>query len=183
MAGIPVHDEQGTRDRPYDLIVNFDPARIDSALRSLGAKPWHANRPELLVLAGVRIGAVEYVLAADGARGRDQREALAAEADRFGVPVILPTAEALGRAGLDKAALPVPPDSATLARAEAIGGDAVLVGRLIWSKAALGWVSDWRLSFNGTVHGWRKEGGSFDQAFRTAVTGAARILSGNGPPD
>jgi hypothetical protein len=39
MAGIPVHDEQGTRDRPYDLTVSFDPTRIDTALRSLGHEP------------------------------------------------------------------------------------------------------------------------------------------------
>src|SRR5947209_14947902 len=24
MSGIPIHDEQGTRDRPYDLTVDFD---------------------------------------------------------------------------------------------------------------------------------------------------------------
>ena len=45
MAGIPVHDEQGTRDRPYDLTVRFDPAKIDAALRSLGREPWSASRP------------------------------------------------------------------------------------------------------------------------------------------
>src|ERR1700694_6196040 len=36
MSGIPVHDEQGTRDRPYDLIVSFDAAKIEAGLRSLG---------------------------------------------------------------------------------------------------------------------------------------------------
>ena len=39
MAGMPVHDEQGTRDRPYDLIVRFDVGKIDAALDSLGLKP------------------------------------------------------------------------------------------------------------------------------------------------
>src|SRR5437764_1081360 len=28
MSRIPIHDEQGTRDRPYDLTVDFDPAKI-----------------------------------------------------------------------------------------------------------------------------------------------------------
>ena len=41
MAGLKVHDEQGTRDRPYYLTVKFVPARIDKALgiwgRGLGA--------------------------------------------------------------------------------------------------------------------------------------------------
>src|SRR6202165_6151930 len=38
MAGLPVHDEQGTRDRPYDMIVSFDEAKTDAALRSLGLR-------------------------------------------------------------------------------------------------------------------------------------------------
>ena len=53
MAGIPVHDEQGTRDRPYDLTVRFDPAKIDAALRSLGREPWSASRPRVAVFVGV----------------------------------------------------------------------------------------------------------------------------------
>ena len=35
----PIHDEQGTRDRPYDLTVGFDRAKIDAALRALGREP------------------------------------------------------------------------------------------------------------------------------------------------
>ena len=43
MKGIPVHDEQGTRDRPYDLTVTFDQQKIDAALRSLRRTPWLAS--------------------------------------------------------------------------------------------------------------------------------------------
>src|SRR4051794_8984086 len=32
LEGIPIHDEQGSRDRPYDLFVDFVPALIDRAL-------------------------------------------------------------------------------------------------------------------------------------------------------
>ena len=32
-----MHDEQGTRDRPYDLIADFYPDRIDAVLRSLAS--------------------------------------------------------------------------------------------------------------------------------------------------
>ena len=32
LEGIPIHDEQGTYDRPHDLTVNVDPAKIDAAL-------------------------------------------------------------------------------------------------------------------------------------------------------
>jgi uncharacterized protein len=29
MSGTPKRDEQGTRDRPYDLIVDFDEASVN----------------------------------------------------------------------------------------------------------------------------------------------------------
>src|SRR5256714_12702481 len=56
MAGIPVHDEQGTRDRPYDFIVSFAPIKIDAALRSLGLEPWKGPRPRLAMFVGVQNG-------------------------------------------------------------------------------------------------------------------------------
>src|SRR6478735_4661777 len=45
MEGIPIHDEQGSRDRPYDLTVTFEPEKIDTVLAALGGKPWGAVRP------------------------------------------------------------------------------------------------------------------------------------------
>jgi hypothetical protein len=183
MAGIPVHDEQGTRDRPYDLIVDFDPAGIDAALRSLGRTPWTGPRPRLVVLLGVRVGFADYVLARDGTRGRDQREALAAEANRFGMSVLLPGEAALAAGELTMEALPAAEPARLDAIARAVGGDLALVGYLTWSDEALGWTSDWRLAENGRSHSWHHSGGSFDRAFRAGLGGAARILSGNGEPD
>src|SRR6266849_3460109 len=47
MSGTPTRDEQGTRDRPYDLIVDFDEDKIDDILSALGLKPWLSHRPVL----------------------------------------------------------------------------------------------------------------------------------------
>src|SRR5258708_5494550 len=68
MSGIPVHDEQGTRDRPYDLTVSFDAAKIDAALRSLGLEPWKEPRQRLALFIGVQNGPTPYVLTSDGER-------------------------------------------------------------------------------------------------------------------
>jgi hypothetical protein len=84
LEGIPIHDEQGSRDRPYDLTVRFEPARIDAALRSLGREPWTAPRPRLVAFIGVVYETTAFVLASDGERGIDQREALAAVAWELG---------------------------------------------------------------------------------------------------
>jgi uncharacterized protein len=182
MAGIPVHDEQGTRDRPYDLTVAFDLGKIDAALRSLGLEPWGAARPRVVVLVAVRLGPTTYLLASDGERGRDQREALADAAERFGIPIALPDQAALVKAGLSYESLPTIDLRRLDAAARTMGGDLALGGSMLWSEAALGWIADWRLGAQGKSYRWQIRGASFDDAFRNAMAGAAQILSGHGPP-
>lgn len=94
MSGTPTRDEQGTRDRPYDLTVDFDQAKIVSLLATLGLKPWSSHRP---VLCGVcRDGAGRAAIHGDVGlaairppkgfafgRGREARHAYCA-ADRCG---------------------------------------------------------------------------------------------------
>src|SRR5229473_5858120 len=98
MSGIPVHDEQGTRDRPYDLTVSFDEAKIDSALRSLGLEPWKIPRPRLAMFIGVQNGPTPYLLASDGERGLEQKLSLQAAAYKRGMSIVLPTASTLAAA-------------------------------------------------------------------------------------
>jgi uncharacterized protein len=182
LAGIPVHDEQGTRDRPYDLSVRFDPAKIDAALRSLGREPWSASRPRVAVFVGVDLEGTTYLLARDGTRGRDQREALAEAAVRFGMPMALPDQAPLAAAGLSYSGLQAIDLGRLDAIARTIGGDLALAGTLIWSEPALGWIADWRLGAGGESYRWQIRGVGFDDAFRSAMSGAAQILSGNGRP-
>jgi hypothetical protein len=181
MAGIPVHDEQGTRDRPYDLTVSFHPAKIDAALRSLGHEPWRAPRPRVVVLVAVRLGTT-YLHASDGERGRDQREALADAAERFGMPMALPDEAALAEAGLSYESLPSVDPARLDATARTMGGDLALVGNMLWSEESLGWIADWRLGAEGKSYRWQIRGVSFDDAFRNAIAGVAQILSGHGRP-
>jgi hypothetical protein len=175
LEGIPTHDEQGTRDRPYELTVRFDPARIDAALSALGRRPWGPDRPRVAVVIMLVTDAMRLVLASDGTRGRDQRDALLDAAERSGVPAVLPS-QAVA-AGLDVDDAP-----AALAVARRLGGAAALVGTLAWSDAAQGWVAMWRLDVPGASHRWWISGVSFDDAFRNAMGGTAQILSGNGAP-
>jgi hypothetical protein len=152
-------------------------------VRSLGRAPWSAPRPRLVVFLGVRLGATTYILAGDGARGRDQRESLAAAAERFWMPIALPSEAALAKAGLSYQDLPAPDLPRLDATARAIGGDLALAGNMDWNEQALGWVADWRLGSRGESYGWQIRGVGFDDAFRNAMAGAAQILSGHGRPD
>lgn len=178
MKGIPVHDEQGTRDRPYYLRVTFDPAKVDALLARRGLSPWDADRPRLAMFLAVRQGSQYYMLTADGPRGANMRAAVAAASRRRGVPVVLPTRDNLDSAGLtvDHLNLVAPDALAGATRAE--GADKPLIGSLVWSEEALGWIARWRLSSKGEEKHWEISGVNFDEAFRFAMEGAAAILSG-----
>lgn len=181
MAGIPVHDEQGTRERPYDLYVAFDHAAIDTALRGLGRQPWRV-RPRVAVMLGVQDARARYVLASDGDRGLGQRQSLAEIATRRGLPFVLPSSTILGRRGVTYSRLAAGEALPLAAAAKDAGGDVALIGTLVWSEPLLGWVADWRLDWQGKTHRWRIRGVSFDDAFRNAVDGAELLLSGHGEP-
>ncbi|MGD9912626.1 MAG: DUF2066 domain-containing protein [Rhizobiaceae bacterium] len=179
LEGIPIHDEQGTYDRPHDLTVNFDPAKIDAALRTLGSRPWLANRPHLAVVLGVKSAKLDFVLSSDAEQGFYMRDSLAAAADKYALPVALPSGDAIAEIGIGSDVLAKFDSAALDARAGLLGGDRVLAGTLIWSDRAMGWLVSWRLYADGKDYSWEESGISFDDAFRAGVRGAAQVLSGN----
>ncbi len=155
MSDTPHHDEQGTRDRPFDLAVHFAPARIDAALTLLGTAPFRGRRPPILVRITVDSHGDQFPLTADAEPDEQQREALIAASDRLGLRVILPPAG------------PALPNAATL------------TGRLAWSDQDFGWVGTWHLDWNGTAHDWHIAGVSFDEAFRSAMAGSLAAFAGH----
>jgi hypothetical protein len=182
MSGIPLHDEQGTRERPYDLIVDFDPEKIDPLLRSLEREPWISERPRIALFLTVRNGKSRYVLAEDGEFGRDMREGLAAAADRFGMQAMLPDETAIARAGLGVDTLPTAVLQRLDSAASAMGGDVALKGSIAWSDEDFGWIAAWQVRWQGSAYQWQIRGVGFDQAFRNGIGGAAQIFSGHGQP-
>src|SRR5882672_1639871 len=86
MSGTPTGDEQGTRDRPYDLIVDFDEDKIDDILSALGLKPWLSHRPVLGVFVEMEQGPRKYIVTADAKQSDLQRESLLAAAAKRGGP-------------------------------------------------------------------------------------------------
>jgi len=181
-AGKPHRDEQGTRDRPYDLTVEFDGKKVDGILGELGLKPWLSRRPVLGVFVEMQQGAKDFIVTSDGTKSDLQRDSLAVAADKRGMRFVLPTIAALATADVrDIELLSVPP--ATLASiASALGGEAVLVGQLVWDDNELGWATRYRMSWRGKDYKWQFRGVTFDEAFVGGIGGAAQVLSGNGDP-
>jgi hypothetical protein len=182
LEGKPVHDEQGTHDRPHFLTCQFDPQKIDGVLRTLGRTSWLGPRPPLVMLIAVHGRTNSGILSSDGAFDPDMREALANAARRYGLSVNLPSIATLqsNQITIDIAA--VTPGDRLLRIARSSGGELPLVGSLRWSDAALGWVATWKLEASGRRYRWSVSGVNYDEAFRNAVRGAARVLSGNGKP-
>jgi hypothetical protein len=182
LEGKPVHDEQGTYDRPHFLTCQFDPQEIDGVLKTLGRKPWLGHRPRLVMLLVVHGRTNNGVLSRDGAFDPDMREALANAAQRYGLTVNLPSVSTLqsNQISIDTAA--ITPGDRLLRVVELSDSELPLVGDLRWSDAAFGWVATWRLKAGGQRYNWSVSGVNYDEAFRNAVRGAARVLSGNGNP-
>lgn len=179
-SGKPVRDEQGTRDRPYDLTVAFEESRIDDILGALGLKPWLSHRPRLAVFVEMEQGPKNYIVTADGARSDLQRDALLAAADRRGMGIVLPSTAALAKSNMSGAELRTAPFPALAPVAAEMAGEVVLVARLVWDDRELGWATQWQMDWRGRTHRWQVRGVTFDEAFRRGIGGAAQVLSGNG---
>ena len=182
LEGKPVHDEQGTYDRPHFLTCRFDRQKIDSVLKTLGRKPWLGHRTRLVMLVAVHGRKSSGILSSDGTFDPDMRESLANAAQRYGLTVSLPSVAILqsNHIGIETAA--ITPGDRLLRIAELSDSELSLVGDLRWSDAALGWIATWSLEASGQRHHWSVSGVNYDEAFRNAVRGAARVLSGNGEP-
>jgi uncharacterized protein len=181
LEGKPIHDEQGTYDRPHFLTVAFDPAKLDTLARSLGREPWLTPRPRLMVFLGVENTRATFMLTSDSAQDRseDMRSAFAAASEKAGLAVELPKRSELEARGWSAKSLP---EAGLSELAGVAGNDVPIAGRIVFREEALGWIADWRLADGGKVYQWGVRGINFDGAFRNALLGAAQILSGHGRP-
>jgi hypothetical protein len=182
MSGTPKRDEQGTRDQPYDLIVDFDDKKINDILNSLSVRPWLSRRPILGVFAEMEQGSRRYIATSDAKQSDLQRDSLLAAALKRGMMIVLPDIAALTKANINAAELLTTPSSTLASVAAERCGEVALVGRLKWEDSELGWATEWQMDCNGRMQRWQLRGVTFDKAYRRGIGGAAQILSGNGDP-
>jgi hypothetical protein len=176
MKGIPVHDEQGTRERPHFLRMRFKQSDVDAALAKLGLSKWPADRPLLAVWLGVRTAAGAYVLTALGAEGYGQRLVIVETAVRRGIPVLLPEAGATATVAFDD----VGAGNVSKMTDASPRADAMLSGVL--SSVPDGyWDMEWRLTQRDRSRSWRLSKVSFDTALKNGLETSALILSGKAP--
>lgn len=178
LAGRPIHDEQGTYDRPHDLICRYDRAVLDKLLADLGSGPWLDKRPTLTVFLDVERNGKRLRVAADDMRDLAMRDSFGLASEHLAMPVTFPPRSVASKLKPEDFSSPD-----RLAEAvELSGGDVALVGQMYWSDADLGWVAIWRLAHEGQIQDWAVRGVNFDEAFRVALRGSMQILSGHGAP-
>jgi len=174
MKNLPVHDEQGTRQRPHFLRIRFKAAALDEALSRLGLAKWADNRPVIAVWLGVKTAIGSFVVTTSG-RDYGQRVVIMETAQRGGIPVRLPEG--------DGSATAVTFDDIAADNFEKMadalkGADAWLSGDLALTESGY-WDIRWRLRWKGQTHVWTKSGVSFDVAIKDGLQTAALTLSGN----
>lgn len=151
--GIEISDEQGTRERSFELTVHFDPGKIDAALRDLGVEPWRGPRPEIGVELTIADGASRYRLTQASQKGYGQRMALADAAAALGLSVRLPEA---GDAGLKA---PVRLEGQMSVTAEGY------------------WDTQWHVRGPGVADSFVVTGATFDVSIGEALRRTARALA------
>lgn len=150
--GIQISDEQGTRERSFELTVHFDPRRIDGIVTGLGGEPWMGPRPQVAVTLVVRDGVSEYLLTGASDRGYGQRLALRDGADALGMPIALPDTDG------------------------AAGSPVRLEGRMEMTPAGY-WNTGWHLAAAGLDERFTFENTTFDAAISGALRRSAKALA------
>ena len=175
MAGIPIHDEQGSYDRPYYLTVIFDRAMIDQALADLGEKPWLGTRPVITPVFAVDRLAKHYLLSSENPAGADQAGAFGDVAADYDIHVHMPSEAELRGWGVSLGEFPPLPEAST-------PESAIVAGTLAFQEEVPGWVGKWRFKWRDAEYNWEISGVNFDSAFRNAIRGVLRIVSGHDGP-
>lgn len=165
MKGIPIHDEQGTRDRPHFLRIRFDKARLDAAMRTARLEKWEGERPLTAIWLGIREARGKYVLNREGPEGYGPREVLKDASVRRGVPIVLPEPKqsAVTFDTIDKSLWHTLQDEA-----KKLGADAVLYG-LLEFDGNVGWNARWTLAGRRAYAKWSMKGVTFDVALKKAI--------------
>ncbi|WP_162787109.1 DUF2066 domain-containing protein [Notoacmeibacter marinus] len=163
MKGIPVHDEQGTRERPHFLRVCFDRDKMAALLQASGSDVWPEPRPEVRIVLAVETPNAAYIVRREGADGYGQRLALIDTATKRGLPIRLPTDEDHASEARDIARFV---ETGQIGKK---GATPTLYGTLTLNADGADWNAAWRLD-DGEA--WRVDEVSFDDAIREGIGGA-----------
>src|SRR5262249_4298114 len=157
------------------LTVIFDRAKIDQALADFGEKPWLGARPVIVPVFGVDRVTKSYLLSWEIPAAEDQARAFGDVAADYDIRVHIPTEAELRGWGVTLGAFPSPTAASTPEQA-------IVAGTLVFKEDLPGWVGKWRFKWRDAEYNWEISGVNFDSAFRSAIRGGLRVVSGHDGP-
>jgi len=175
--GVPISDEQGTRDRSFQLRVDFDGDALHNVLERLGFGAWHEDRPRLLVLLAVTDHVDAFVIGTEVAQGIGHREVLEYEAHRRGMPLVIPRMDSFEATAVSHHDVVSTHGGAVGALARAYSADAALTGAMTQSSTGA-WSTDWTLLADDLPVRWRVPETTFDRSISQALGHSSRVLAG-----
>ena len=173
MKGIPVHDEQGTRERPHFLRIVFARSKLDNALVELSLTKWPVPRTRLAVLLAVDVPKGSFVLTRTGQNGYGQREVLKSVSDKRAIPISLPADDG----GIAASDIELNWTKQIEFAASSAGAECPLSGTLKLDAQGIYWNMRWTLRCRGKSTSWSLDGVTYDVALASGLEESARILS------
>lgn len=160
---------------PYTQLmrVRFDAQAINRLVQRAGVPLWGRVRPTTLMWVAVEDGGERYLLGADG--HEDLRALLEGEAQRRGLPVLLPLLDLEDRRALFFTDVWGNFGDAVLKASARYQVAAVAVGRLLREPDGR-WSARWSLYHEGAAEHWSVPGADRAQAVAGGVDGAADTL-------
>lgn len=165
LKDIPIHDEQGTRDRPHFLRMTFDPDKFDKALEEARLRKWTGKRPTVAVWLAISEPRGKYILSRDGDDGYTQRLVLEQASNKRAIPIVLPPA---AQKDVKIENIVKRNWSALLSASQGLGASAVLYGTMDFDGVAY-WNCQWVVAGDSAYAKWKMRGVSFDKALKEAI--------------
>lgn len=153
--GIQISDEQGTRDRSFELSVEFTPDAVEALLARHGRRAWLGARPRLRVRLTVVDGAATFIVTETSRLGWGQREVMASVGTRTGI-ALLP-----------------PPESDVMGLG---GADGLVIGHMSVTPDGY-WRTAWKVEVAGHEQGFELEPTTYDRAIEAMAWRIAAALA------
>lgn len=156
------------------LWARFDSDAVERLLQGAGVPVWSGERPDLLVWLAVQDGGRRSLLGSDSIGGVST--ALRAQAERRGLPVLLPLLDLEDRSRIAAGDVWGGFQDRIIAASARYGTNVLLVGRLSHDSEG-GWTAHWTFYEKPNGRGWDTQG-TLDAVLGAGIDGVADALSG-----
>ncbi|CAH0992059.1 hypothetical protein SIN8267_02174 [Sinobacterium norvegicum] len=167
-------EETGEQGRRLMLIVDFQPKKITDILRQSSLPIWSSNRASITTWIAVDDSSGRQVVSATNRI--PLAEALAANAKRRGLPMLLPVYDMTDIMAVSTDDVWQMQQQSLFAASERYQADAILVGRIVATGESQ-WRASWTFSHAGEHFSFDSQGQDFNAVLAPVIDNVAEALS------